>query len=80
MKKGVYFSCKKLVLINLDKIFPFKVFCKLTYKIFLRKVPFLANIERYPKFFEYIFWPRAFPDRVTTDIEFIDIPIVKILL
>ena len=55
MKKGVYFSCKKLVLINLDKIFPFKVFCKLTYKNFLRKVPFLANIERYPKFFEYIF-------------------------
>ena len=48
---------------------------------FLKKGPFLANIERCPKFLEY-----SFPEKVTPDIDFIDgavvqcyVPVVKIL-
>ena len=48
---------------------------------FLKKGPFLANIERCPKFLEY-----SFPEKVTPDIDFIDgavvqcyVPVVKML-
>ena len=54
--------------------------------LFWKKVPFLANIERCPKFLEPAL-TRAFPDNVTPGTDFTDeavgqcyVPVVKILL
>ena len=44
--------------------------------LFWINVPFLANIERYPKFAEYPL-TRDDPDKVSPDIDFIDEAVVQ---